>query len=146
VPIVIVGRHPRLAPGRHENVATLLDVAPTLADLLGVREPVPWQGHSLLGGADRPGAAFAFQGWRFAESGGWSMVQAPDDDAPRLFDRVNDWLQRRDRARDAPAAAAALAAHADQARRLNDYLLRHDLVWPRASPRQAGSLSRRGSR
>jgi arylsulfatase A-like enzyme len=131
VPIVIAGRHPRLAPGRRDGVATLLDVAPTLADLLGRREPVAWQGHSLVQG-DRPASiAFAVQGWKFAESGGWSMVQAPGDLRPRLFDRSSDWSQRDDRADQLPHIAAALAARADSARRLNDYLLRHDLVAPR---------------
>jgi hypothetical protein len=131
VPIVIVGRHPRLTPGRRDGVATLLDVAPTLADLLGLREPVAWQGRSLVR-ASRTGAiAFAVQGWKFAETGRWSMVQAPWDTHPRLFDRSSDWSQNDDRADERPALAAALAARADSARRLNDYLLRNDLVAPR---------------
>jgi hypothetical protein len=131
VPIVIAGRHPRLAPGRRDGVATLLDVAPTLADLLGVREPVAWQGHSLVQPGRPAKFAFSVQGWKFAETGRWSMVQGPGDPAPRLFDRSSDWLQRDDRAGENPAVAAALAARAEQARRLNDYLLRHDLVAPR---------------
>jgi hypothetical protein len=131
VPIVIAGNHPRLAPGRRGGVATLLDVAPTLADLLGVREPVAWQGHSLVREARPAGLAFAVQGWKFAESGNWSMVQAPGDERPRLFHRGSDWSQTDDRASEHPAIAAALAARAEQARRLNDYLLRHDLVAPR---------------
>jgi arylsulfatase A-like enzyme len=48
VPLIIAGPHPRLRAGRHEVPATLLDIAPTLADLLGLRVAVPWQGHSLL--------------------------------------------------------------------------------------------------
>jgi hypothetical protein len=132
VPIVIAGPHPRLVPGRRDTVATLLDVAPTLADLLGLREPVPWQGHSLVrGGGGQAGLAFAVQGWKFAETGRWSMVQAPGDSSPRLFDRGSDWLQRRDRAAEHPDVAAALAERADSARRLNDYLLRNDLIAPR---------------
>lgn len=131
VPIVIAGRHPRLAPGRRDEVATLLDVAPTLADLLGLREPVAWQGHSLVQGGRPAAIAFAVQGWKFAETGRWSMVQAPGDSSPRLFDRSSDWPQRHDRAADHPNVAAALAGRADSARRLNDYLLRHDLVAPR---------------
>jgi hypothetical protein len=131
VPIVIAGRHPRLAPGRRDGVATLLDVAPTLADLLGVREPVAWQGHSLVREGRSAGLAFAVQGWKFAETGRWSMVQAPGDAGPRLFDRNSDWSQFFDRAAGHPAVAAALAEHAERARRLNDYLLRHDLVAPR---------------
>ena len=48
VPLIIAGPHPRLRTGWHEDPATLLDIAPTLADLLGLRVAVPWQGHSLL--------------------------------------------------------------------------------------------------
>ncbi len=131
IPIVIAGRHPRLASGRRDGIATLLDVAPTLADLLGLREPAAWQGHSLVEGGGSAAFAFAVQGWRFAEAGRWSMVQAPSDPRPRLFDRSSDWLQRRDRAGAHPDVAAAFAARADSARRLNDYLLRNDLVAPR---------------
>lgn len=130
VPIVIAGRHPRLAEGRRDEIATLLDVAPTLADLLGLREPVAWQGRSLVQGGRPASIAFTFQGWRFAEAGRWSMVQGPGDARPRLFDRSTDWMQGDDRSRDHPAVAASLVARADSARRLNDYLLRHDLIAP----------------
>jgi len=128
VPMIVVGRHPRLASGRRDGIATLLDVAPTLGDLMGLSEPVAWQGHSLVENGHASGTAFAIQGWKFAEAGRWSMVQAPADPRPRLFDRSSDWLQRNDRAGENPAVAKALAARAEQARRLNDYLLRHDLV------------------
>ena len=131
VPIVVAGRHPRLAPGRRDGVATLLDVAPTLADLLGVREPVAWQGRSLVREGRPASLAFAVQGWRFAENARWSMVQGPGDERPRLFDRSSDWSQFRDLAGKHPGIAAGLAARAERARRLNDYLLRHDLVAPR---------------
>ncbi|HET9640687.1 MAG TPA: LTA synthase family protein [Allosphingosinicella sp.] len=131
VPIVIAGHHPRLAPGRRDSVATLLDVAPTLADLLGVREPVAWQGRSLVREGRPASFAFAVQGWKFAETGRWSMVQAPGDPRPRLFERNTDWSQHSDRAADHPGVAAALAQRAERARRLNDYLLRHDRVAPR---------------
>ena len=74
--------------------------------------------------------AFAVQGWKFAETGNWTMVQAPRH-RPRLFDRNTDWSQYFDRAGEHPGVAAALAGRAERAQRLNDYLLRHDLVAPR---------------
>lgn len=131
VPIVIAGFHPRLAPGRRDGVATLLDVAPTIADLAGLREPVAWQGHSLVEDGKPASLAFAAQGWKFAETGRWTMVQAPGDPRPRLFDRNSDWSQFFDRSGAHPDVAAALADRSERARRLNDYLLRHDLVAPR---------------
>lgn len=131
VPIIIAGYHPRLAPGRRDGVATLLDVAPTLADLLGVREPVAWQGRSLVREGKPASLAFTVQGWKFAEDERWTMVQAPGDPHPRLFERNSDWSQYFDRAADHPSVAAALAERAERARRLNDYLLRHDRIAPR---------------
>lgn len=131
VPIIIAGHHPRLEPGRRDGVATLLDVAPTLADLLAVREPVAWQGRSLVREGKPASLAFAVQGWKFAETGRWTMVQAPGDARPRLFERNTDWSQHFDRAAENPAVAATLAQRAERARRLNDYLLRHDLIAPR---------------
>ena len=131
VPLLMIGRHPRLPAGRHDGSATLLDVAPTLADLIGIREPVPWQGHSLVGGARDRLFAFAIRDWRFGENGAWSAVQAPDEETPRLFDRRLDWRQTRDRSPERAGTAAALVARAEENRRLNDYLLSHDLVWPR---------------
>lgn len=124
VPLIIAGAHPRLPAGRHDLQASLLDIAPTLADLLGIREPNPWQGHSLL--AVRPGAGngAVIRDSAWWEEGPWSAVRDPADGRARLF---ADWLQRRER-RD-PAGAGALLARAARTQRLNDYLLRHDRVW-----------------
>lgn len=130
IPIVVAGPHPRLAAGRRDGIATLLDVAPTVADLLGLREAAAWQGRSLVREGPPASLAFAVQGWRFAEDSGWTMVQPPGE-RPRLFDRNADWLQRSDRSRERPALAAAMAARAERARRLNDYLIRNDRVAPR---------------
>jgi len=53
VPLVI--RAPELlAPGRVEAAVDLLDLAPTLADLTGVRVPAQWQGESLVPVIDDP--------------------------------------------------------------------------------------------
>jgi len=53
VPLMI--RAPALlAPGRVEAPVDLLDLAPTLADLVGVRVPPQWQGESLVPVIDDP--------------------------------------------------------------------------------------------
>ena len=36
-PLLIVGAHPRLPAGRHDEIVTLLDVAPTIAEMLGLQ-------------------------------------------------------------------------------------------------------------
>ena len=128
VPMIIAGAHPRLPAGRHDAPASLLDVAPTLADLLGLREPVPWQGHSLLAVNPRPEIAFGFRDSLLAEVGPWAALRDPRDGRARLY-RREDWLQRRDLEAANPDLARALLARADRARRLNDHLLRAGRIW-----------------
>jgi arylsulfatase A-like enzyme len=131
-PFLIVGAHERLPVGRHDQVVTLLDVAPTLADLVGLRERNPWQGHSLLSVAPGRSIRFGFRDSLLAESGRWSAVTDPGDGRPRLFDARSDWLQRHDLAGRDPALARRLLAEADRDRRFNDYLLRHGKLWQAA--------------
>ncbi|HYD36491.1 MAG TPA: sulfatase-like hydrolase/transferase [Allosphingosinicella sp.] len=128
-PLLIVGPHPHLPRGRHDEIVTLLDVAPTLAELIGLREANPWQGHSLT--ALRPGRPirFGFRDGVLAEEAGWSAVTDPTDGRPRLYDSRLDWLQRRDLSALHPGLAARLLAEADRDRRFNDYVLRHGLLW-----------------
>ncbi len=128
VPFLIVGPHPRLPRGVHQEIATLLDIAPTIADLIGLRAPNPWHGHSLLALAPGRPIHFAFRDSAMAEADGWSAVTEPDDGTPQLF-APGDWLQHRDVAAQHPALAERLIADADRARRFNDYLIRHGKVW-----------------
>ena len=133
VPLVIVGGHPRLPPGRHDAPATLLDIAPTIADLLGLREANPWQGHSLLAVNGNGGAFFGFRDSRLAETARWSAVRDPGDGLVRLYDNRLDWLQRNDLSARHPGLAERLIARAERARRLNDHLLRQGRVWRRSA-------------
>jgi arylsulfatase A-like enzyme len=127
VPLIIAGAHPRLRPGRRDTPASLLDLPPTLADLLGLRVANPWQGHSLLA-VNGGGIAFGFRDSLLAETPLWSAVRDPADGEPRLFART-DWLQRTDLAARRPELARRLLERAERARRLHDYLLRHDRIW-----------------
>ena len=128
-PFLIVGPHPRLPTGRHDGIVTLLDVAPTLADLIGLRQANPWQGHSLLAVAPDRAVRFGFRDSVLSETGGWSAVTDPADGRPRLFDQGRDWLQRRDLSARHPELARGLLAEADRSRRFNDYVLRHGRLW-----------------
>ena len=128
VPLIVIGAHPRLPRGRHDRTATLLDVPPTIADLLGLRVANPWQGHSLLALSGRGGIAFGFRDSLVAETPTWTAVRDPRDGRARLYGR-SDWLQRDDLADEHPVVAEALLARADRVRRLNDYLLRNDRIW-----------------
>jgi arylsulfatase A-like enzyme len=134
VPLIIAGAHPRLPPGRHAAPASLLDIAPTLADLLGIREAVAWQGHSLLEAAPGWSLSARNRDVLLMEIPGWTAVSDPASGRPMLFDRSSDWLQLRDEAGRRPALAGALLAEADGRARLHDYVLRNDLITkPRAN-------------
>jgi phosphoglycerol transferase MdoB-like AlkP superfamily enzyme len=128
VPLIVLGAHPRLPGGRHASPASLLDVAPTLADLLGIREAVAWQGYSLVGPSPAWSLAARNQDVLLMETPAWSAVSDFATGRPMLFDRRSDWLQRRDLAGARPALAAALLVEADGRARLHDYLLRNDLI------------------
>jgi hypothetical protein len=131
VPLIVAGAHPRLPAGRHDAPASMLDIAPTIADLLGISEPNPWQGRSLIGAAG-PRLLFARNRTMLAaDTPAWSLVTDSIDGKPRLFDARTDWAgQRRDLAALHPEIAAALAARARQAAELNDHLLREGRIWP----------------
>jgi len=59
IPLLLCG--PGIAPGRRDEPVSLIDVAPTLADLAGVALLPEWQGRSLLRpGEPRPGL-YAFE-------------------------------------------------------------------------------------
>jgi hypothetical protein len=128
VPLIIAGAHPRLRPGWNDQPVSLLDLPPTLADLLGLRIANPWQGHSLLTVNGGGAIAFGFRDSQVAETPAWSVVRDPRDGEPRLYAR-SDWLQRRDMARARPALARQLLGRAERAQRLHDYLLRHGRIW-----------------
>jgi len=130
VPLVILGSHPRLPRGPSAQPASLLDIAPTLADLLGIREANPWQGHSLLASAPERSFQYVAHGLVLSEEGGQTVVTDPRTGAAALYNRNRDWLQHRPLAA-SEATRAALARRAMAAGRLNDYLLRRDLVWRR---------------
>lgn len=129
-PFLIVGPHPRLPVGLHDEIVTLLDLAPTIADLIGLREANPWHGHSLLALAPRRPILFAFRDGILAEAGGWSAVQDSQEGRQYLYDARTDWLQRRDLASAHPDLAARLLDSADRRRRFNDYLIRNGRLWP----------------
>lgn len=129
-PYLIVGPHPRLPRGRHDEIVTLLDIAPTVADLIGLREANPWQGHSLLALAPGREIKFGFSQSLLAETGIWTVLQDPHDGLPRVYDSKNDWFQRNDLASQHPAMARKLLGEADRRRRFQDYLLRQARIWP----------------
>jgi arylsulfatase A-like enzyme len=131
VPLLIAGPHPRLPRGPHHEVASLLDVAPTVADLLGIHDPTAWLGRSLL----RPPAGEAMVTLArgeavFAETSRWSLVKDPLTGQPHLYDPAADPLQRNDLAGRYPAEAARLLGLIEDEQTLGDYLVERNRIWP----------------
>ena len=77
VPLIIAGPHPRLPRGMQGGLVTHLDLAPTLADLLGLREAVPWLGHSLLAVHGAGGIAFGFRDSLLTETASGPLYATP---------------------------------------------------------------------
>ncbi len=135
VPLLIHGGHPKLPHGPQSDVASLLDVAPTIAALAGIREPNPWIGHSLLEG---PRLQSSVTGFRpptvFAQSRDYSLSYDESTDRSQLY-KGTDLLQETDlltphnstqRHRD---SAAALLRRAIDESTMFDYLIETNTVW-----------------
>lgn len=133
VPLVIHGAHPRLPRGGHDEPATLLDIAPTVADLLGIREPTPWMGSSLAvkGHTGSPFASSRRSG-TFGEQRRFSLAVNPSTGQAGLYDAIGDPLERKDISSLHPDVVAQLRRQAVDERQLVDYLLEANLVWREA--------------
>ncbi|TFG48508.1 MAG: hypothetical protein E4H38_06375, partial [Gemmatimonadales bacterium] len=131
VPLIIHGPDGRLPPGRHDDPTSLLDVAPTVADLAGIRDPVAWLGRSLLQPAtSETRVDLAGKDATCAESERWSLVWDPDARAPRLYDAAVDPLQQRDLSAQFPDTVAQLLGQARERQALWDYLVEANRVTP----------------
>jgi phosphoglycerol transferase MdoB-like AlkP superfamily enzyme len=144
VPLVIHAAHPRLPRGAHDEWATLLDIAPTVTDLVGIRDPNPWMGASLL--IPRRGGSFALSRGTniFGEQGRYSMVVDPANGKGLLYDAVADPLQRHDISAAHPEVVTALRRQAEDDRRLLNFLLEANRVWPSTTSDLSGSPEPRG--
>lgn len=86
------------APGliRHQlrvaRIASLIDTAPTLLDLLGIPPSPDFQGYSLLGGPPRMALFFTDYslGWLGLRDGCWKLIHEMDSRRSRLFDLCRD--------------------------------------------------------
>jgi phosphoglycerol transferase MdoB-like AlkP superfamily enzyme len=136
VPFLIHGAHPRLRPGTHPELASQLDLAPTVTDLLGIRDTTSWMGRSLL---NRPAAAGGVSlvtgDVFFSETARWSLVVDLSQGIPHLYDADHDPLQQSDMASQFPAEVLQLQGEARHQQSLWDILVEFDRVWPQAGAR-----------
>jgi hypothetical protein len=146
VPLVIAGNHPKLHPGFDHRVASQVDLAPTVLDLVGIDAPNAFSGHSLLRPAGDP-TALAFLSPEIAYAKGDlkllmgqpGHVRGPADDSCRSGESGDEvFLTASDRLDRACGQAAAnqladLRVAALRRYYLSAWLYDNDRVLPRTS-------------
>jgi len=92
VPLVFAVEGAIHGPRRIGRIASHVDLAPTVLDLLGLGAPPDYQGVSLLSG--RPGMALFFTdyslGFLGLRDGRWKFIYQLEDGRSKLFDLVDD--------------------------------------------------------
>lgn len=147
VPLVIYGAHPKLAAlDQAQNFPTShADIAPTIADVLGIRGPSAFVGHSVLEGS-KPQARYNYaangedlafaRGSRRALVGQVGMERRDGD---QIFDVTADFHEHADRAAN-PEDAATLQQFRQLSRtlqRLNWHAFKNDRFLPQDANRSA---------
>ncbi len=98
---------------RVKRTASLLDIAPTILDLIGIVAPQSFQGGSLL--APEPRMALFFtdyaQGLLGLRDGPLKAIHELDSGRTRLFDLSNDRAEARDAAEEQPERIEAYRKH-----------------------------------
>ena len=113
VPYLIAAPGLLHGPKRVARVASLVDTAPTVLDLLGVPAPDGYQGRSLL---DGPTAVALFctdysLGLLGLRDGRWKLIHELESGRSRLYDLEDDPDERRDVAAQHPERVAAYREH-----------------------------------
>ncbi|NUN15582.1 MAG: sulfatase-like hydrolase/transferase [Myxococcales bacterium] len=130
-PLIIVGPHPDLPLGRHNEVATLLDLVPTAASLIGLDITNPWQGIDLTStGGKEQTFVHTKNNITFAETPEFSMVVDRESGKISLFS-AQDFLQSVDISAKWPHVGVELADRAAKFAELNDYIIETNRVCPR---------------
>ena len=105
VPFVIAAPGAIRAPARVGRIASVIDAAPTILDLLGLPGETAHQGASLLGPASRMALFYTDYsiGWLGLADGCWKYLYEIDSRRSRLFDVCADPGETRDRVAEFPA-------------------------------------------
>jgi arylsulfatase A-like enzyme len=108
VPFMIAAPGLLEAPRRVSHTVSLVDVAPTILDLLGIEPPATYQGHSALDGRPRMALFFTDYSLQLAGlvDGRWKAIEDVSTGRVQLFELAHDTGEARD----------VSAQHADRAR------------------------------
>ncbi|MCK4374718.1 MAG: hypothetical protein KAX19_05290, partial [Candidatus Brocadiae bacterium] len=117
VPLIV--KAPGIEPATRSEVASLIDLAPTLCHVAGLEQPGAFEGSSLLGALPR-GAVFAETAFRLfvsetpkrvaVRTAGWKLIRSTEDGAEELYDMAADPAERRSVLASRPEVAAAMRA------------------------------------
>ncbi len=92
-------------PERHDELVPLIDLAPTMVDLLDVPEPssfrgvpIPYRDGRFQPRADRPLVAETLEDAdkRAIEAGGWKLIVDREEGTRELYDKTRDRTERHD--------------------------------------------------
>jgi arylsulfatase A-like enzyme len=128
VPVIM--RVPGVAPRAFDGVVQLIDLAPTIVDVLGIAKPASWVGRSLVPamvGQDLPpkpafAELLAAPSWNhkakamITADGAWKLFYRQDDRRYELYDLAKDREERKDVYTSQKAVAEKLVGE------LNDWL------------------------
>ena len=100
VPLLIAIPGVTTGPTRARQVASVIDIAPTILDLVNLPRPSDYQGVSLLSGPGRLALFYTDYalGWVGLRDGCWKYLLEIDANRSRLFDVCADPAETRDRA------------------------------------------------
>lgn len=122
VPLIV--RAPGMRPGRTQDLASLVDVFPTVLDLLGHPQPALGDGRSLLPAmrGHRTSERSVYAESMYPDRFGWSPLRTLRDgrfkfiDAPRpeLYDLATDPFEQRNLARQRASLGAAMRAELER--------------------------------
>lgn len=141
LPLLMIGAHPKLMalPKRVRRLSSHVDLAPTVLDLIGARDPNSFAGHSLLDPTFRADPyVFASHGLELVWEQGHhrSLLPPPGLTRPQgeeIFNNVEDFLM------DHPLEGPEIAPLLDEARRytlalrrLTDHVFFTDTLIPQA--------------
>jgi arylsulfatase A-like enzyme len=104
VPYIIAAPGVVSAQRRVQRLASVVDTAPTILDLIGLPADPRHDGSSLLGSESRMALFFTDYsiGWLGLADGCWKYLYEVDSGRSRLFDVCDDPGERRDRAEESP--------------------------------------------
>jgi arylsulfatase A-like enzyme len=129
VPLIVHGRDPRLPRGVQARVASHIDLAPTIADLVGHVGAVSFTGHSLLAPATSDSFAVAVRNHNLAFETAELSAFLPAHGAPSVY-AGGDALQEVERDAAEFPAMRQWTARARALSLVTDWALEHDRVAP----------------